>query len=48
MCLWRQVAESDFSKMLAEGSAAEDQAQSEYEALTEDNKALLFALAGSS
>jgi len=35
-----EVAESDFSKMLAEGSAAEDQAQSEYEALTEDNKVL--------
>merc|ERR1719405_223741 len=35
-----EVAESDFSKMLAEGSAAEDQSQSEYEALTEDNKVL--------
>merc|ERR1719274_373723 len=35
-----EVAESDFSKMLAEGQAAEDQAQSEYEALTEDNKVL--------
>merc|ERR1719299_79903 len=35
-----EVAESDFSKMLAEGSATEDQAQSEYEALTEDNKVL--------
>jgi len=35
-----EVAESDFSKMLAEGSAAEDMAQSEYEALTEDNKVL--------
>jgi len=35
-----EVAESDFSKMLAEGSAAEDKAQSEYEALTEDNKVL--------
>merc|ERR1719305_1011017 len=35
-----EVAESDFSKMLAEGSAAEDLAQSEYEALTEDNKVL--------
>merc|ERR1719393_631316 len=33
-----EVAESDFSKMLAEGSAAEDQAESE--ALTEDNKVL--------
>merc|ERR1719321_2313820 len=35
-----EVAESDFSKMLAEGQAAEDLAQSEYEALTEDNKVL--------
>merc|ERR1719299_207243 len=33
-----EVAESDFSKMLAEGSATEDQSQ--YEALTEDNKVL--------
>ena len=33
-----EVAESDFSKMLAEGSAAEDQAVKEYEAMTEDNK----------
>jgi len=35
-----EVTESDFSKMLAEGQAAEDLAQSEYEALTEDNKVL--------
>jgi len=35
-----EVAESDFSKMLAEGQAAEDLSQSEYEALTEDNKVL--------
>jgi hypothetical protein len=35
-----EVAESDFSKMLAEGQAAEDLAQSEYEGLTEDNKVL--------
>merc|ERR1719405_49938 len=33
-----EVAESDFSKMLAEGSATEDQAQKEYDAMTEDNK----------
>jgi chromosome segregation ATPase len=33
-----EVAESDFSKMLAEGSANEDQAVKEYEAMTEDNK----------
>jgi len=33
-----EVAESDFSKMLAEGQATEDQAIKEYEALTEDNK----------
>jgi chromosome segregation ATPase len=33
-----EVAESDFSKMLAEGSATEDQAAKEYEAMTEDNK----------
>ena len=33
-----EVAESDFSKMLAEGSAAEDQAQKEYDQVTEDNK----------
>merc|ERR1719324_1562494 len=33
-----EVAESDFSKMLAEGSATEDQAVKEYEAMTEDNK----------
>jgi DNA repair exonuclease SbcCD ATPase subunit len=33
-----EVAESDFSKMLAEGQAAEDQAIKEYETLTEDNK----------
>merc|ERR1719484_402096 len=32
------VAESDFSKMLAEGSAAEDQAQKEYDTVTEDNR----------
>merc|ERR1719146_224569 len=31
-----EVAESDFSKMLAEGSAAEDQAQKEYDTVTED------------
>merc|ERR1719146_287838 len=35
-----EVAESDFSKMLAEGQAAEDMAQKEYDALTEDNKVL--------
>merc|ERR1719198_343967 len=35
-----EVAESDFSKMLAEGQATEDLAQSEYEALTEDNEVL--------
>jgi len=35
-----EVAESDFSKMLAEGQAAEDMAQKEYEDLTEDNKVL--------
>jgi len=33
-----EVAESDFSKMLAEGSAAEDQAQKEYDTVTEDNR----------
>merc|ERR1719482_1214648 len=33
-----EVAESDFSKMLAEGSAAEDQAQKEYDQVTEDNR----------
>ena len=33
-----EVAESDFSKMLAEGSATEDQAVKEYETMTEDNK----------
>merc|ERR1719506_408498 len=33
-----EVAESDFSKMLAEGSATEDQAVKEYDAMTEDNK----------
>jgi len=33
-----EVAESDFSKMLAEGQAAEDQAIKEYETVTEDNK----------
>jgi len=33
-----EVAESDFAKMLAEGQAAEDQAQKEYDALTQDNK----------
>jgi hypothetical protein len=35
-----EVAESDFSKMLAEGQAAEDMAQKEYDDLTEDNKVL--------
>jgi len=33
-----EVIESDFSKMLAEGSAKEDQAQGEYEKLTKDNE----------
>merc|ERR1719353_1566749 len=33
-----EVAESDFSKMLAEGNAAEDQAQKEYETVFNDNK----------
>merc|ERR1719247_3204708 len=33
-----EVAESDFSKMFAEGSAAEDQAQKEYDTVTEDNR----------
>merc|ERR1719389_1321485 len=35
-----EVAESDFSKMLAEGQAAEDMAQKEYDDLTQDNKVL--------
>merc|ERR1719240_222554 len=33
-----EVAESDFSKMLSEGQAAEDQLQKEYETVTEDNR----------
>merc|ERR1719454_1996932 len=33
-----EVIESDFSKLLAEGQAKEDQAQSEYETLTKDNE----------
>merc|ERR1719498_2335442 len=33
-----EVAESDFAKMLAEGQAAEDQAQKEYDTVTQDNK----------
>merc|ERR1719213_1522638 len=33
-----EVAESDFSKMLAEGAANEDQAQKEYDTVSEDNK----------
>merc|ERR1719321_999173 len=33
-----EVAEADFSKMLAEGQADEDQAQKEYEKFTEDNR----------
>merc|ERR1719181_2000826 len=33
-----EVAESDFSKMLAEGQATEDQAQKEYDTMTQDNK----------
>merc|ERR1719217_1185777 len=33
-----EVAEADFSKMLAEGQADEDQAQKEYDKFTEDNK----------
>jgi chromosome segregation ATPase len=33
-----EVAESDFSKMLSEGQAAEDQLQKEYEKVTEDNR----------
>jgi len=33
-----EVVESDFSKLLAEGNAAEAMAQEEYEKLTEDNK----------
>merc|ERR550537_2150194 len=34
-----EVAESDFAKMLAEGQAAEDQAQKEYDVVTQDNRA---------
>jgi len=33
-----EVAEADFSKMLAEGQADEDQAQKEYDKFTEDNR----------
>merc|ERR1719178_581271 len=33
-----EVVESDFSKMLAEGQVAEDQAIKEYETLTKDNE----------
>ena len=33
-----EVAESDFSKMIAEGQASEDQLQKEYDQFTEDNK----------
>merc|ERR550537_1523415 len=33
-----EVIESDFSKMLAEGQATEDQAQKEYDTLTKDNE----------
>jgi len=33
-----EVIESDFSKMLAEGNASEDQAQKEYETLSQDNE----------
>merc|ERR1719263_402112 len=33
-----EVAESDFSKMLSEGTSTEDQLQKEYEQVTEDNK----------
>merc|ERR1719482_1953796 len=33
-----EVIESDFSKMLAEGQATEDQAQKEYDSLTKDNE----------
>merc|ERR1719321_1290496 len=33
-----EVAEADFSKMLAEGQADEDRAQKEYEKFTEDNR----------
>jgi hypothetical protein len=33
-----EVAESDFSKMLSEGQATEDQLQKEYEKVTEDNR----------
>ena len=33
-----EVAESDFTTMLAEGQATEDQAVKEYETLTDDNK----------
>merc|ERR1719456_1658742 len=33
-----EVAEADFSKMLAEGQADEDVAQKEYDKFTEDNK----------
>jgi hypothetical protein len=33
-----EVVESDFSRNLAEGSAAEDQAQREYDQLSQDNK----------
>ena len=33
-----EVAESDFAKILADGNAVEDQAQKEYDAVTQDNK----------
>ena len=33
-----EVVESDFSKLLAEGNAAEAMAQEEYEKLTQDNE----------
>merc|ERR1719194_363028 len=33
-----EVAESDFSKALAESQAAEDAAQQEYDAMVQDNK----------
>merc|ERR1719454_885700 len=33
-----EVIESDFSKMLAEGQATEDQAQKEYDTLSKDNE----------
>merc|ERR1719453_2696728 len=41
-----EVIESDFSKMLAEGQATEDQAQKEYDTLSKDNKETAARLAG--